>query len=80
MYLNQCQQYKDMDTCKKNIHLIQLGKLEFQFIGPILGILQYALKLLRPVIVLDPLFEFSSFPLVAVGFGLQIVQSTVCKL
>jgi hypothetical protein len=65
---------------QNNLHLIQFRKLEFQFFSSILGILQHALKLFSPVVVLNSFFKFSSLPLVTVGFGLQIVQSTVREL
>ena len=65
---------------QNNLHLIQFRKLEFQFISSILGILQYALKLFCPVVILNSFFKFSSLPLVTIGFSLQIVQGTVRKL
>jgi len=47
--------------------------LELKLIPSILGILQQTFELFGPVIVLDPLFKLPSFPLVTIGFGLQII-------
>jgi hypothetical protein len=61
-------------------HLVELRKLEFKFIRSILGIPQYTLELVGPVVVLNPLFKLSGRSLVAVRFGLQVVQGPVRKL
>lgn len=61
-------------------HLVELRKLEFKFIRSILGIPQYTLELVGPVVVLNPLFKLSGRSLVAVRFGLQVVQGSVRKL
>jgi len=60
--------------------LIQFRELKFKFICSVLGILQYTLELFGPVVVLNPLFKLSGFPLVTIGFGLQIIQGTIRKL
>jgi len=62
------------------LHLVQFREVELKFIPSISGILQQTLELFCPVVILNPLFKLSSFPLVTVGLGLQIVQGTVRKL
>ena len=52
------------------LHLVQFRKLEFKLIRPVSGILQHTLESFGPVVVLNPLFKFSSLPLVSVCFGL----------
>ena len=52
------------------LHLIQFRKLEFKFIPSIAGILQYTLQLFSSIVVLNPLFELPSLPLVTVSFCL----------